>query len=226
VWSSVAALPQPTAAGMPSSRATIAVWDREAPTSVTMAARRGNSGVCQTGEQPVRDQWQATHLGGRRSPAGELQAVALGGGVRPGPPSRCRSDVARHGRAQLFGCPAGGRCLGGVTLCFPHVSDGLGQSGEAAKERRLGQGRVAGDGRGCGQQPGCPAQVVAGRGRTGNRAVGGTGGAVVGIGCLAEHPAAQRIGGVQRVGCGPGGVGSREIVKLLSEQPCLISRAG
>jgi hypothetical protein len=39
------ALPQPTTAGMPSSRATIAAWDSGAPTSVTTAAARGKSGV-------------------------------------------------------------------------------------------------------------------------------------------------------------------------------------
>jgi len=137
----------------------------------------------------------------------ELQAAALGCGARPGPPARCRSAVARHGRAQLVGCPAGRSCLGSVALRFPHVSDGLGQPGEAAKERHLGEGRIAGDGRGCGQQPGCPAQVVARLGRMGNRTVGGTGGAIVGIGRLAEHPAAQRgRGGMQGVGRSPGRV--------------------
>src|SRR5215212_7489827 len=45
VFNRIVASPQPTTAGIPSSRATIAAWDNGAPTSVTTAAARGKSGV-------------------------------------------------------------------------------------------------------------------------------------------------------------------------------------
>jgi hypothetical protein len=45
VFRRMVASPQPTTAGMPSSRATMAAWLSGAPRSVTMAAARGKSGV-------------------------------------------------------------------------------------------------------------------------------------------------------------------------------------
>src|ERR1035441_2728139 len=114
---------------------------------------------------------------------------------------------------QVFGRVAGGGSLGGVPLCLTQVCDVFHERGEAGDQRDLRECRVAADGCGGGQQPGCAAQAVPGRGGARDAPVGGAGGAVVGIGGLAQPPAAQRgRGGMQGVGGGPGGVRGRSRV--------------
>ena len=79
---------------------------------------------------------------------------------------------------------------------------------EPGQERELGQDGIAGRECGTGHEPGGVAQVVPERGWPRDPAVGQAGGAVVGVGGLAEHPVAQQLGrDVQGVGGGPGGVG-------------------
>ena len=110
---------------------------------------------------------------------------------------------------ELFGGLTGCGCLGGVVLGFAEVGDGFDEAGEAGQERELGQDGIAVGERGTGHEAGGAAQVVPGRGWTRNASVGQAGGAVVGVGGLADHPVAQELGrDVEGVGGGPGGVGS------------------
>ena len=109
----------------------------------------------------------------------------------------------------MFGGLASSGCLGGVVLGFAEFGDGFDEPGEAGHERELGQDDIAAGERGTGHETGGAAQVVPGRGWTRNASVGHAGGAVVGVGGLADHPVAQELGrDVEGVGGGPGGVGS------------------
>jgi len=111
---------------------------------------------------------------------------------------------------QVLGSLAGGGGLGGVTLGRAQVGDVLDQRGEPQYERYLGKVRVAGERRG-GQEPGGPAQAVPGGSSARDAAVWMAGGAVIGVGGLAQHRAAQRRRGrVQRVGGGPGCIGGAD----------------
>ena len=92
---------------------------------------------------------------------------------------------------EALGGLAGGGGLGGVVLGFAEVGDGLDEADEAGQERELGQDGIAGRECGTGHEPGGVAQVVAERGWTGDAPVGQAGGAVVGVGGLADHPVAQ-----------------------------------
>ena len=96
-------------------------------------------------------------------------------------------EAARAAWRSLGGL-AGGGGLGGVVLGFAEVGDGLDEADEPGQERELGQDGIAGRERGTGHEPGGVAQVVAERGWTGDAAVGHAGGAVVGVGGLAESP--------------------------------------
>jgi len=114
---------------------------------------------------------------------------------------------------QVLGSLAGGGGLGGVTLGRAQVGDVLDQRGEPQYERYLGKVRVAGERRG-GQEPGGPAQAVPGGSSARDAAVWMAGGAVIGVGGLAQHRAAQRRRGrVQRVGGGPGCIGGADRVR-------------
>jgi len=122
---------------------------------------------------------------------------------------------------QAFGRVAGGGSLGSVPLCFTQVSDGLHERDKPRDQRDLGKGSVVADRRSGGQQSGCAAQAVSRWGGARDAPVGGTGGAVVRIGGLAQYPAAHRgRGGMQGVGSGPGrigrggGVGGGEVADL------------
>ncbi|MGI8450131.1 MAG: hypothetical protein ACR2MP_23735 [Streptosporangiaceae bacterium] len=109
---------------------------------------------------------------------------------------------------EVFGRLAGGGRLGRVVLGFAEVGNGLDEPGEAGQERELGQDGITARERGAGHEPSGAAQVVPGQGWTGDPPVGHAGRAVVGIGGLVDHPAAQELGGdVEGVSGGPGSVG-------------------
>ena len=111
----------------------------------------------------------------------------------------------------MFGRPAGGGGLGGVALGFAQLGDR-----PASLARRMSSVIWAPGvrhGAAGGQQPGGAAQAVPRGDPEGNPAVGRARGAVVGVGGLAEYPAAQRGGGgVQGVGRSPGSIGGRRRV--------------
>ena len=100
----------------------------------------------------------------------------------------------RPGRLEAFGGLTSGGCLGGVVLGFAEVGDGFDEPGKAGHERELGQDGIAAGERGTGHETGRAAKVVPGRGWTRNASVGHAGGAVVGVGGLADHPVARELG--------------------------------
>jgi hypothetical protein len=82
------------------------------------------------------------------------------------------------------GAGAGGGSLGGSLLSVAEVGDGFGERGEPGDEQDRGESRVVGQVRQRAEQPGCLSQLVACWGGCGDAAVGGAGGAVVGVGGL------------------------------------------
>ena len=107
----------------------------------------------------------------------------------------------------MLGGAQGAGGLRGVLLAVPQVRDRLGEHGQPDDQHQRAERRVAGDVPVGGQQPGGPAQAIPGRGGRGAAPVRCPCRAVVGVGGLAENPAAQRGGGcVQRVRRRPRGV--------------------
>lgn len=126
----------------------------------------------------------------------------------------------------MLSCPAGSSGLGRVLLRRPQVSDALHERGEADDEQDLGRRRVATDECGGGQQSGCAAQAVPGRGARRDAPVRSTSSAVERVGRLPDLPAAQGgRGDVQRVRCGPDSI-CRSIRVRASKTTDLTGRIG
>ena len=87
------ALPQPTTAGMPSSRATMAAWDSGAPTSVTTAAARGKIGVQPTLVTAVT----STSPGCSRCPCSAVERTRAVPSTTPAEPGKPRHRVGGRG---------------------------------------------------------------------------------------------------------------------------------
>src|ERR1700730_6200677 len=107
------ALPVPTTAGIPYSRATMAQWDRTPPASVTIAAAAANN--CVQGAEVV----SATRTSPRRSllESERERRTFAGPRARPGEPalpctSRASLDVGRGSAQELSNCPTERRVSG------------------------------------------------------------------------------------------------------------------
>ena len=130
----------------------------------------------------------------------------------PGPGTRCGRlgrGIAASGGTQALGCPAGGRCLGGVPLGCTQVSDGLGQRDEADDEPDLLGGWGVARIRRRRQQPRRVTHAVARRSGAEDAPVGGAGGTVISVRGLADLPAAKGCGGDVQGVSGPGCIGRR-----------------
>ena len=151
---------------------------------------------------------------------GEVQARPFCPCPRSGSLGWCRGGIGSPGAVEAFGGLTSGGCLGGVVLGFAEVGDGFDEPGKAGHERELGHDGIAAGDRGTGHETGGAAQVVPGRGWTRNASIGHAGGAVVGVGGLADHPVAQELGrDVGGVGGGPGGVGASARSRLSRPMP-------
>ena len=138
---------------------------------------------------------------------GERQPGELGGGAGAWAGRGWRAEPGGWRRAGVRRRVGGGG-LGGVPLGFAEFGDGFGERGQSRDEHDRGYASVAGQAGECGQQPGGLAKLVPGPRRWRDAAVGWAGGAVVGVGGLAQDAAAEHGGGhVQGVGGGPGSVG-------------------
>ena len=94
-----------------------------------------------------------------------------------------------------------------MPLYLAQFDDRLHEGGELEDQRGQGGSVVLAGERGAGQQPGRLAQACARRGGAGCPAVGDPGGPGVGVRRSAQLPVPECAGGgVQGIGCGPGGV--------------------
>jgi hypothetical protein len=88
---------------------------------------------------------------------------------------------------------AGGGRLGGVLLGSAQLGDRGRQRGEVRQQRCRGQGGVAAEVTGHGQQPCSDAQAVPVMAAAGDSAITGAGSAIVGVGCAAQDRACRAL---------------------------------